>query len=211
MEKKVYSSDGKDAGQISLKDDVFGVKISQGAIYEAIKSELANLRQGTAQTKNRSAVRGSNRKPWRQKGTGNARVGDKASPIWRSGGVVFGPQNRDYGYSIPKKLKRLAFRSTLTLKAQDDEKFKVIKEISVESGKTKELAKMLDGLGISSKRGVLIYSENDSLLKRAGSNIPNLTLLSSDRLRVHDLFYCETLFVLQSAAERLNQLYGTEA
>lgn len=212
MDKKVFDSKGKEVGTFSLRDDVFNVKVSQGSIYEAVKNELANLRQGTAAVKNRAKVKGSNRKPWAQKGSGNARVGDKKSPLWRSGGVIFGPQPRDYSYSLPKKVKRLALRSVLSLKAASDESFRLLKPIQVESGKTRDLLEVLKINGLKDKqRSILVYSGEDQKLKRAGRNIPNLIMLNSDRLRVHDLFYGKFVWVTEDAALRLNELYGEKS
>ena len=132
MEKKVYSVDGKEVKKIELSDTVFAREISEGSIYNAIRNELANRRVGTACTKGRSEVKGSGAKPWRQKGTGRARAGHKRSPIWVGGGIVFGPKPRDYSYKMPRKIKRLAIKSILSLKAKDDGKFKIIEDFTVE-------------------------------------------------------------------------------
>ncbi len=213
MDKKVFDYNGKASGKIVLDDSVFGIEVSDGCIYEAIKNELANMRQGTASVKNRANVKGSTKKPWNQKGTGNARVGDKKSPIWRSGGVIFGPQPRDYSYSIPKKMKRLAIRSVLSMKAaQEDKSFKIVKPIVIESGKTKEMVNILTSLGAKRKeRAVLVYTGEEPSIKRAGRNIPNLTMLNSDRLRVHDLFYGRFVCITEDAVARLNELYGVKS
>ena len=120
MEKKVYSIDGKELRTIQLDDAVFGLPVNEDVIYYAITNELANARVGTACTKDRSEVHGSNAKPYKQKGTGRARRGDKKSPLLRGGGVIFGPKPRDFSYSLPKKVKRLAMKSILSMKAQDD-------------------------------------------------------------------------------------------
>ena len=131
MDKKVYSTEGKELRTIALEDSVFAREVSQGTIWHAIRNELANMRQGTASVKTRQQVKGSTAKPWRQKGTGRARAGRRKSPLWRGGGVIHGPSPRDYSYSMPKKLKRLAMKSILSLKAADDEKFRVIEDFSV--------------------------------------------------------------------------------
>lgn len=143
MEKKVYSIDGKELRTINLDDKVFGLPVNEDVIYYAITNELANMRVGTACTKTRAEVHGSNAKPYKQKGTGHARRGDKKSPINVGGGTIFGPKPRDYSYSIPKKEKRLAMKSILSLKAQTD-RLTVVEDFTIESGKTKDLVKILN-------------------------------------------------------------------
>ncbi len=207
MDKKVYSIEGKEVGTVTLDDSVFGREVSEGCIYHAIRNELANRRVGTAKTKSRGEVRGSSAKPWRQKGTGRARSGHKRSPIWKGGGVIFGPRPRDYSYSLPKKQKRLAFKSILSLKASDDEAFKVIKDFTVEQGKTKELADILKNF-VKNERTVLVLKEDDALLRRAGRNIPWLSFLTYNRLRAHDLFYGRKVLLQEGAVGKLNEFYG---
>lgn len=206
MDKKVLSIEGKELRSISLDDEVFNVAVSEGAIYHAIRNELANLRVGTAATKTRSEVLGTHKKPWRQKGTGRARSGTKQSPVWVGGGVAFGPRPRDYGYKLPKKVKRLAMRSLLSMKAQGDA-LKVVEDFTVESGKTRDLVSILSKLG-GGERTVMILKDSDAMIKRAGGNIPWLTFLSFDRLRAHDLFYGQNVLVLETAAKELNRFYG---
>ena len=209
MEKKVYSIDGKELRTIELDDKVFGLPVNEDVIYYAINNELANKRLGTACTKDRSEVNGSNAKPYNQKGTGRARRGDKKSPLLRGGGVIFGPKPRDFSYTIPKKVKRLAMKSILSLKAQDD-RLTVIEDFTVESGKTKDFALILKNFS-NNERTVLIMKDNDPLLKRAARNIPTLTYLSYERLRAHDLFYGRKVLILESAAKNLSDFYNEGA
>jgi len=207
VEKKVYSVDGKEVKSIELNDSVFAREVSEGSIYNAIRNELANRRVGTACTKGRSEVKGSGAKPWRQKGTGRARAGHKRSPVWVGGGIVFGPKPRDYSYQLPKKIKRLAIKSILSLKAKNDDKFKVVEDFTVDSGKTKDLVKVLKNL-VSDERTVLILKDDDSMIKRAGANIANVNILSYNRLNAHDLFYGKNVLVLEGAALKLNEFYA---
>lgn len=209
MDIQVLSIDGKKKKSIQLNDDVFNREVSEGAIYHAIRNELANLRQGTACTKTRGKVKFSGRKPWRQKGTGRARAGSRRSPVWVGGGTVFGPQPRDYSYSLPKKIKRLAFKSILSQKVQDQNML-VVEDFAIESGKTKEMAAILANL-IPSERAVLVVAGDDVTIKRAGRNIPWLTCLNYQRLRAHDLFYGKKILVTESAALGLNDFYGAKA
>ncbi len=206
MDKKVYSIEGKELRDITLEDSVFAREVSEGSIYHAINNELANKRVGTACTKSRSEVRGSGAKPWRQKGTGRARSGDKKSPIWVGGGVVFGPKPRDYSYTLPKKIKRLAMKSILSLKASS-ETFKVVEDFTIDSGKTQELRTILVKLA-TEERTVVILKDDDQMIRRAGKNLPNVRFLSYNRLRAHDLFYGKNILVLEGAAVKLNEFYS---
>ena len=206
MEKKVYSVDGKELRTITLDDAVFGLPINEDVIYYAITNELANKRVGTACTKTRSEVHGSNAKPYKQKGTGRARRGDKKSPIMVGGGTIFGPKPRDYSYTIPKKEKRLAMKSILSMHAQQD-RLTVIEDFTVESGKTKDLVKILDNFS-KGERTVLILKDDDAKIKQAGRNIPTLTFLSYNRLRAHDLFYGRKIIALEGAVKNLSEFYA---
>ena len=208
MEKKVYSIDGKELRTINLDDKVFGLPVNEDVIYYAITNELANKRVGTACTKTRAEVHGSNAKPYKQKGTGHARRGDKKSPINVGGGTIFGPKPRDYSYSIPKKEKRLAMKSILSLQAQSD-RLTVDEDFTVESGKTKDLIKILSNFA-KDERTVLILKDDDKKLRQAGRNIPNLHFLAFNRLRAHDLFYGRKVILLEGAAKNLSDFYKVE-
>ena len=207
MEKRVFSKDGQELRLIDLEDKVFNIDISYGSIYNAINNELANLRVGTASTKTRAEVRGSSKKPWKQKGTGRARVGTKRNPIWVGGGVALGPKPRDYSYKLPKKVKRLAFKSVLSLLASSNDKFKVVENFTIESGKTKELASIINHFINTNGKTIVLLGNDDQMIKRAGKNIRDLKILSFNRLRVVDLFYAKNLIALESAINGLNELY----
>lgn len=208
MDKKVYSKEGKELRTITLEDAVFAREVSEGSIWHAIKNELANKRQGNAKVKTRREVKGSTAKPWRQKGTGRARAGRRKSPLWRSGGVIFGPQPRDYSYQIPKKVKRLAMKSILSLKASDDDYFRVVEDFSVETGKTRDLTAILNNFP-SGGRTVVILGDDDFMIRRAGRNIRDLQFLSYNRLRAHDLYYGKNILVLEGAVKKLGEFYGS--
>jgi large subunit ribosomal protein L4 len=225
MNQKVYSVDGKELRSIELDDTVFGLPANEAVIWEAINNELANRRLGTASTKDRGEVHGSNTKPFKQKGTGRARRGDKKSPLLVGGGVVFGPKPRDFSYSMPRKAKRLALKTILSLKAQND-MLKIVEDFSIESGKTKDLVKILKSFGDDQRTVVILkdhYPEKmtedpdnvalkavASKVKRAGANIPWLTFLGYDRLSAHDLFYGRRVIMLETAAKDLNSFYGSK-
>ncbi len=208
MEKKVYSTSGKELRTIALDDKVFGFPVNDDVIYYAITNELANMRTGTACTKGRAEVHGSNAKPYKQKGTGNARRGDKKSPIMVGGGTIFGPKPRDFSYSMPKKAKRLAMKSILSMQAQSD-RFTVVEDFTVESGKTKDLVNILNNFA-NDERTVIILKDDDKKIKQAGRNIPTLSFLSFNRLRAHDLFYARKIVVLESAVKNLSDFYAED-
>jgi large subunit ribosomal protein L4 len=208
MNRVVYSIEGRELRNVELEETVFGVPVNEDLIWYAINNELANRRQGNASTKDRGEVHGSNAKPYKQKGTGRARRGDKKSPVLVGGGVVFGPKPRDYSYSIPKKAKRQAIKSILSLKAQGDT-LKIVEDFSVESGKTRDLAKLLRNFGEDRQRTVLILKHADPNLKRAAANIPRLSYLSYSRLSAHELFYGRRVLMLETAAKNLNKFYGS--
>ena len=206
MEAKVYSIDGSELRSIELDERVFGLPLNTAVIYNAINNELANKRVGTACTKGRAEVHGSNAKPYSQKGTGRARRGDKKSPVLVGGGTVFGPKPRDYSYSIPKKAKRLAMKTILSMKVKND-RIMVVEDFTVEDGKTKNLAGILKKLSLA-ERTVIILKDDDVMLRRAGRNIPNLSFLSYNRLRAHDLFYGRKIVLLETSVKKLSEFYA---
>ena len=212
MEAKVISLSGKEPRTIELSDAVFGLPINEDVIWYAVTNELANARVGTASTRDRSEVRGTNRKPFSQKGGGRARQGDLKANIFVGGGVSFGPKPRDYSYSIPRKEKQLSLKTILSLKIQD-ELMTIIEDFTVESGKTKDLIKVLSNVVDikNPERTVLILKDDDPMIKRAARNIPWLTYLTYNRLRAHDLFYARRVIMMEGASAKLNEFYAKAA
>ena len=207
MEAKVFSVNGKEIKTIELNPDVFGIEVSDGSIYHAVNNVLANRRGGTACTKTRAEVNYSNTKPFKQKGTGNARRGDAKSPVMVGGGTIFGPKPRDYSYTLPKKVKRLAMRSLLSLSVQE-ERLVVVEDFSSENGKTKELVGILKNFVEDGRRTVLIMKNDDAMLRRAARNIPYLHVLAYDKLSAKELLYGKKVVMLETAAKNLNEFYG---
>jgi len=209
MEAKVISLSGKEPRTIELSDSVFGLPINEDVIWYAVTNELANSRVGTASTRDRSEVRGTNRKPFSQKGGGRARHGDLKANIFVGGGVSFGPKPRDYSYSIPRKEKQLSLKTILSLKVQD-ELVLIVEDFAVESGKTKDLLKVLSNVVDikNPERTVLILKDDDPMIKRAARNIPWLTYLTYNRLRAHDLFYARRIIMMEGASAKLNEFYA---
>lgn len=205
MDKKVYSVDGKEKKVLKLEDSVFAVTASMGSIYHAIRNELANRRVGTSCTKTRSEVNLRHQKPYRQKGTGRARAGRTNSPIWVGGGVAFGPKPRDYSYTLPKKIKRLAIKSILSMRAATD-CMSIVEDFTIDSGKTKDLVAILRHF-FQSERAVVVMKDDDKMLRRAGRNLPNVRFLAYNRLEAHELFYAKKMLVLETAAVKLGEFY----
>lgn len=207
METKIFSTTGKEIRSIELNDEVFGREVSDGAIYYAVNNELANRRVGTACTKTRAEVNFSNNKPYKQKGTGNARRGDAKSPVLVGGGTIFGPRPRDYSYKLPKKMKRLAFMSLLSLGLQEG-RLVVVEDFTSEAGKTKDLAQIMKAFETENQRTVIVMKNDDVMIRRAAKNIPYLHVLAYDKLSAKELLYGRKILVLETAAQNLNGFYG---
>lgn len=207
MKTAIIDINGKEKSQIELNDEVFNIDPNRHVIYEAIKNELANRRQGTSSTKTKGEVKGSGAKPWKQKGTGRARVGTKRNPVWTGGGVAFGPKPRDYSYKLPKKIKKLAIRSILSLKNKEGN-LKVIESFSLKEAKTKEVNSIFKLL-LNEEKSSLILINNDSslLIKRAGRNLPWLRCLSFNRMNAHTLYYSKNIVIAEDAVSELNKFF----
>jgi large subunit ribosomal protein L4 len=198
---KVKNVKGKDVGDVTLSDAVFGEKINEHLLWEAVKWQLAKRRAGTHSTKMRGEVRGTNAKPWKQKGTGRARSGTRRSPVWVGGGVVFGPKPRDYSYHMPKKARRQALRSALSLRLKEGNLI-VLDSFPADQGKTRHVAAALDALKLPQPdHSVLIVdvAENGSL-SQAARNLPRSTWLAPEGLNVYDIMNHDTLILTQTSA-----------
>jgi len=197
---KVYSFENKEVGELELNDEVYAAPVNRHLIWEAVNHFLAVRRAGTASTKVRSDVAGSGKKMWKQKGTGRARVGDAQTPKWRGGGVVHGPHPRSFAYAFPKKKRRGAIRSALSLKLNDGE-LKIIKDFTLESHKTRNFIDQLNGLGLD-KKVLLVGSRDDENISIASRNIPTVKFTPFMNVSIHDLLkYDHVLFSEQAAVE----------
>lgn len=183
----VYSLSGKKVDKFKLDPEIFNKEVHKALLHEAIVMYRANQRQGTASTKTRGEVRGGGKKPWRQKGTGRARAGSIRSPLWRGGGIIFGPKPRDFGYDLPKKMKRQALISSLSAKAKDNEIMMLEKDPEIREPKTKDIAKVLMALKIYNKRILFLYSKKNENLVRSCRNIRNLTVRLCDNFNTYDV------------------------
>ncbi len=208
MEVPVYSIEGKEVGKIELASSVFEVDIHTHAVYLAVKQYLANQRQGTHKTKSRGEVAGSTKKPWKQKGTGNARAGHKRSPLWRHGGTVFGPQPRDYTQKLNEKVKRLARRSALSAKLKDND-IVVLENFTFNAPKTKSFVQILMNLGIQNHKVLFVLTNTDSKdnVYLSGRNLPNVELNRVWDLNTYQIVNCEKLVIVESAVEQINQKF----
>lgn len=202
----VWNMSGETVGDIELNEDIFGIEINEHAVYEAVKNHLANKRQGTQSAKTRAEVRGGGRKPWRQKGTGRARQGSIRSPQWRGGGVVFAPKPRDYSYSIPKKVKRLALKSVLTSKVNDEEII-VLDELHFDSIGTKHAANVLKNLGVNTKAIVVVGDQNQEVY-RSFRNIPNVKTAVANNLNAYDMIDNNMLIITKDALKVVEEVYA---
>lgn len=209
MKIKVVDVNGTELKELELSDDVFGITPNRFSIYESVKNELANSRQGTASTKTKAEVSGSGAKPWRQKGTGRARVGTKRNPVWRHGGVAFGPKPRDFSYVLPKKVKNLAYRSLFSMKVLENNLL-VIDKIELKEGKTKEFLTLLQKILDKKIKYSLILTDKDFLVKRATRNLPFVKTLSSIRLNVKDLFYSDKIILTEEAILNIETLLASK-
>jgi len=199
----VYDADNKPVRETALSPEVFGVRVNEHLLYEAVKQHRAGGRRGTHMTKNRALVSGSGRKPWRQKGTGRARVGETRNPLWRHGGTVFGPVPRDYSYPMPKKARAAALRSALAQRANEGA-LQIVEAFPVETPKTKVLMGILDRLGVKGKALLVDHEPTDALVL-SGRNIPNLKVVADTHLTAYDVLDCKHLLVSQEALDKLEE------
>ncbi len=208
-EAVIFSSDGTKVGEYSLPSDIFDYEVKEHLMYEAVKNFLANNRQGTASTKSRNEVSGGGRKPWRQKGTGRARAGSIRSPLWVGGGVAHGPKPRDYYYKLPKKMRRGALKSALTLKARDN-KIIVLDSIDLPEVKTKHFYKILETLNVADKKVMFVLPEYDEDIFRACRNIPTVWPVIAHEINTYEVLYNEYILATKEALNRIVEVWSSE-
>ena len=206
MTLDVVNNNNEKIGALDLRDEVFGGPVNMSVMWASVVRANAGDRRGTHATKTRGLVSGSGRKPWRQKGTGRARVGDIRNPLWRKGGTVFGPQPRSYAYSLPRKAERLALRAALTQKIKDREVI-LVEALTLDEVKTKAASGMLARLGVTGK-AVLIDTVPDEKLARSVRNVPGVSLLASARVTARDVMGAKHIVATRQAIERLQEALG---
>ncbi len=200
----LYKQDGSENGTVELNDAIWAVEPNENVVFDAVVMQRASLRQGTHAVKNRSAVSGGGRKPWRQKGTGRARQGSIRSPQWRGGGIVFGPTPRSYAYKLPKKVRRLAIKSVLSQKVLDGD-LVVVDGLSFDAPKTKAFLNVLDGIKVNDKALVVLEDGNDVAAK-AARNLPNVKVVPAEGINVLDVVDYKKLILTQSALQKIEEV-----
>ena len=203
---KVMDMAGKEVGEISLSDAVFGAEVNSAVLHIAVKSYLANQRQGTQSTKTRSEVSGGGKKPWKQKGTGHARQGSTRSPQWTHGGIALGPKPRSYRFELNKKVKRIALQSAFSAKAADGDMI-VVDNIATAEYKTKNMVNMLKALG-SERKALVVLADNDAVTIKSMANIPGVKTALVNTLNVYDILNCDKFIVAKGAAEKIEEVYA---
>ncbi len=201
----IHNSDGSQLGPIDIDENVFGTEPNVHVMHLALKRQLSNARQGSANTKTRSEVRGGGKKPWKQKGTGRARAGSLRSPLFAGGGVIFGPKPRDFSVSMPVKARRLALRSALSSRADN---IKVIKDFSaIKNPKTKEFIKVLDSLEVSGK--ILVIADTSTAenqhLKLSARNVPTVKLILPSNINVKDILEADQIVMTEAAINEITE------
>ena len=207
MTLEVFKIDGTASGEkINLADDIFSVEPNDHAIYLAVKSYLANQRQGTHKAKERGEVRGGGKKPWKQKGRGGARAGTSRSPLWIGGGTIFGPRPRNYRQELPKKVKKLARKSALSYKVKD-EQLMIVEDFNFEKPQTKEFIGILQALKIDGKKILLLTSANSESVYRSGRNIEKVKVLEAGKASTYDIVNNQVLVLQKSAVDVINKIF----
>ena len=201
----VYNMEGKEVGTMELSDAVFGVEVNEHLVHLAVVQQLANNRQGTQKAKTRSEVSGGGRKPWRQKGTGHARQGSTRSPQWTGGGVVFAPTPRDYSFKLNKKEKRLALKSALTSRLQEN-KLIVVDELKFDEVKTKNFKQVMDNLKV--EKGLVILAENDANTVLSARNLASIDTTLTSQINVYDIMKAGTIVLTKDSAAKSEEVYA---
>ncbi|MBM2839504.1 MAG: ribosomal protein [Bacteroidetes bacterium] len=207
MELEVYKKDGTKSGEkVKLSDDIFGIEPNEHAIYRAVRAYLDNQRQGTSKVKTREEVRGGGRKPFKQKGTGNARQGSSRSPVMIGGGSIFGPKPRDYTTKLPTELHKLARKSALSYKAKEGQ-IKIVEDFILEAPKTREMVAVLKALQLDASKTLLLMPKSDSNVVKSGRNIPKFFVKEADKASTYDFVNNVTLLIQKSAVEVLQNTF----
>ena len=196
----VYDIEKTKVAEIDLSDHVFGAEVNEHVLYEVVRMQRASRRQGTASTKTRNDVSGGGKKPWRQKGTGRARAGTSRSPLWRGGGTVFGPHPRDYSYTIPKKVRKAALKSALSVKVKEDRVI-ILRDFPMDEIKTKRFQEVLDRFALGT--ALFVLDEKNIILEKSSRNIQSVKMMRSEGINVFDLLKYDTLVLLEPAVKKI--------
>ncbi|BDR87898.1 50S ribosomal protein L4 [Clostridium tetani] len=201
----LFNKEGQKVGDFQLSDKVFGVEVNKEVLHQVIVAQLANKRQGTQSSKTRAEVSGGGRKPWRQKGTGRARQGSIRAPQWIKGGVVFAPKPRDYSMAIPKSMKRVAMKSALSSKVQENE-IVILESLKADAPKTKEIVKMLDAF--NAKKTLIVTEESNKNIYKSARNIEGVTVLPVNNINVYDILRYDKFIITKDAVSKIEEVYA---
>ena len=202
----VYNVKGEVVENIELSENIFGVEVNESTLYLVVKNQLANRRQGTHSTKTKSEVSGGGKKPWKQKGTGRARQGSTRSAQWIKGGIIFGPKPRSYRYTLPKKVRRIALKSALTSKVNDNEML-VLDELKFEEFKTKQMAAILKNLKVDDSV-LLVLGESDRKVINSARNIPGVKVALTNTINVYDILKYGKIILTKEAVSKIEEVYA---
>lgn len=201
----VFNKEGKKVADMELNESVFAAEVNEYALHQVVVALLANKRQGTQSTKTRSEVRGGGIKPWRQKGTGRARQGSIRAPQWIKGGIVFAPKPRDYRISVPKSMRKVAMKSALTSKVQDNQMI-VLDSLNFEAPKTKNVVEMLKAL--EANKALIITAESNEVVYKSARNIQGISIIPANNINVYDLLKYEKLIITKDAVSKIEEVYA---
>lgn len=201
----LFNQEGKQVGDIQLNENVFGVEVNTDAMHQVVVALLANKRQGTQSAKTRAEVRGGGIKPWRQKGTGRARQGSIRAPQWIKGGIVFAPKPRDYRVSVPKSMRRVAMKSALTSKVQENQMI-VLETLAFDAPKTKKMVEVLKAF--DAKKTLIITGESNEVLYKSARNIADVQIMPVNNINVYDLLKFEKLIITKDAVSKIEEVYA---
>ena len=196
----VYDIEQNKVSEIELSEDVFGAEINEAILHDVVRMQMASRRSGTASTKRRQEVSGGGRKPWRQKGTGRARVGTTRSPLWRGGGIVFGPNQRSYAYRVPKKVRKLALMSALSMKVKEG-RMLILKDFPMDEIKTKKFKEVIDRFGL--KKALLVLDKANLILEKSSRNIQGIKLIRSEGINVYDLLKYDHVVLFEPSVKMI--------
>jgi large subunit ribosomal protein L4 len=207
MQVPVYNIQGEQVSEVDLRDDIFAAPVNPGLMHQAFVRQMANARLGTHKTKTRGEVRGGGRKPWRQKGTGRARQGSIRAPQWQGGGTVFGPAPRSYRQKMPRKMRRQALRSALSVKAAESQ-VRLLDALEMEEPKTKELVGILERLGLGNGSALILLPQRDEVILRSVRNLPKVRTLVAQYLNVRDLLQYDYILMPLASLEVIEGFLG---
>jgi len=201
----VFNKEGNKVSEMELNESIFAVEVNEYALHQVVVALLANKRQGTQSTKTRSEVRGGGAKPWRQKGTGRARQGSIRAPQWIKGGIVFAPKPRDYRTSVPKSMRKVAMKSALTSKVQENQMI-ILDTLNFEAPKTKNIVEMLKAL--EANKALIITAESNEVVYKSARNIQGISIIPANNINVYDLLKYEKLIITKDAVSKIEEVYA---